>query len=94
MLVFADEFRLDASRTRLPAGRAVIQVKSNGEDDHDLRLRRADGTVVAATPVIHPGRLAALRVRLAAGRYTLFCGIGNHEALGMRAPLVVTRRTR
>ena len=94
MLVYADEFRLASSRLRILAGRAVIQVKSIGEDDHDLRVRRADGRVVGGTDVIHPGRLATLRLRLPAGRYTFFCGIADHEALGMRAPLVVTRRPR
>ncbi|MEW6582668.1 MAG: hypothetical protein AB1416_07910, partial [Actinomycetota bacterium] len=94
MLVFADEFRLGTSRARLPAGRVVIQVRSIGEDDHDLRVRRSDGTVAGATPVVHPGRLAQLRLRLRPGRYTLYCGLAGHEAAGMRARLVVTRRAR
>ena len=45
--------------------------------------------IVATTKVVHHGGLGQLRVRLKPGRYQLVCTLGGHEALGMRALLVV-----
>lgn len=89
MLVNADEFLLNGSRRAGPSGRWQIQMRNNGEDDHDLGIRRADGTVIAQTPIVGPAKLDTIKVRLKPGRYTLFCGVSDHEALGMSWPLVV-----
>jgi hypothetical protein len=94
VLVFASEFRLSPSRRVVPAGRVWIQVSNIGEDDHDLAVRRADGRLVAITPVIRPGRVATLKMRLSPGRYTLVCTVAGHEGHGMTAPLTVRRRAR
>ena len=91
MLVFASEFRLNASRARIPAGRLVLQLRNIGEDDHDLVIRsRRDGRRVVASPEVHPGRGAEVRVRLRSGRYLLFCSVADHEARGMRVELRAT----
>jgi hypothetical protein len=88
MLVFASEFRLNASRARIPAGRLVLQLRNIGEDDHDLVIRsRRDGRRVAASPELHPGRGAEVRVRLRPGRYLLVCSVADHEQRGMRVEL-------
>jgi len=88
MLVFADEFRLNASRARVPAGPLHLQLRNIGEDDHDLVIRsRRDGRRVAASPEVHPGRGAEVRVRLRPGRYLLFCSVADHEERGMRVEL-------
>ena len=89
MLVHADEYLLNGSRRAGPSGRWRFQLRNNGEDDHDLRIRRPCGAVLASIPVIHPSAMGTLRVRLAPGRYTLFCGISDHEARGMIWQLVV-----
>lgn len=91
MLVFASEYRLNLSRTRLRAGRAIIQMRNIGQDDHDLAIRRPDGTLVASMPVVHPGRTGEIRTRLAAGRYVMFCRVVGHEGMGMRATFTVIR---
>lgn len=91
MLVFASEYRLNLSRTRLRAGRAIIQMRNIGQDDHDLAIRRPDGTPVAAMPVVHPGDTGEIRTRLRAGRYVMFCRVVGHEGMGMRASFTVTR---
>lgn len=95
MLVFASEHRLNASRRRMPAGRVIIQMRNIGEDPHDLVIRRvADGRVVARMPEVRPGRTGEVRTRLPAGRYRLVCTVIGHEALGMVAAVMVTRRAR
>jgi hypothetical protein len=89
--VVAREFSLGLSRQRLKPGPAIVELVNFGEDAHDLRLRRVGGTRIYAIHAVGPGRLARLRVRLLRGRYALWCSIGNHRALGMRATLVVRR---
>jgi plastocyanin len=89
--VVAREFSFGLSRPKLKAGQAIVELVNLGEDAHDLRLRRVGGTTIYAIPVVQPGRHAALRVKLRAGRYRLWCSVADHRALGMRAMLVVRR---
>jgi plastocyanin len=89
--VVAHEFSFALSRSKLKAGPAIVELVNLGQDAHDLRLRRVGGTTTYAIPVVQPGRHAALRTKLRAGRYRLWCSVANHRALGMRATLVVRR---
>jgi len=66
-------------------------VRNNGEDDHNLAIRAANGHVVAITPVIHPKELQELRVRLPVGRYWLVCTIPDHEGHGMVTSFTVRK---
>jgi hypothetical protein len=92
LLAFASEYRISASRSRVPAGVLVAQLKNAGQDDHDLAVRDARGRVVARTAIVHHGALGRLRVRLRPGRYVLVCTLADHEARGMRTALVVRAR--
>ena len=95
MLVFADEFRYGASRRVVPAGRPLLlQLKNIGEDDHDLRIVGPRGGVRARTGIVAPGGLGRIRVRLPRGRFTYFCTVADHAALGMRGSLLVKRPAR
>jgi plastocyanin len=89
MQVVAREFSFSLSRTRLPAGQAVIELANFGQDPHDLRLQRVGARHIAGTPVVAPGSRAELAVKLLPGRYSLWCSVANHRARGMRATLVV-----
>ncbi len=89
MQVVANEFSFSLSRTRLPAGQAVIELANFGQDLHDLRLQRLGARHIAGTQVVAPGSRAELTVKLLPGRYSLWCSIANHRARGMRATLVV-----
>jgi uncharacterized cupredoxin-like copper-binding protein len=79
------------SRRTIRAGRAVVELRNLGQDAHDLRMRRAGGTRVYAWPDVQPGQVADLELTLPPGRYTLWCSVANHRALGMTATLVVKR---
>jgi plastocyanin len=89
MQVVAREFSFSLSRTRLPAGQAVIELANFGQDPHDLRLQRLGARHIAGTPVVGPGSRAELAAKLLPGRYSLWCSVANHRARGMRATLVV-----
>jgi plastocyanin len=91
LLVSAKEFQLTLSRASIKAGPAVIQLVNDGEDDHDLRLRRVHGTRVYKIGTTSPGDVGELHAKLVPGTYKLWCSLGEHAALGMRTKLVVKR---
>ncbi len=92
VLVFADEYRFNPSRRSFPAGRLILQLKNNGEDDHDFRIVGPGGTARAETGVVKPDGLGTIRTRLTRGRYTYLCTIADHAGLGMRGSFTVTPR--
>jgi hypothetical protein len=90
--VGADEFRYTLSRPSIKAGPAIVQLANFGEDEHDLRLRRAGGTRTYRIGKVRPGRVAELEARFLPGRFTLWCSLADHRQRGMRATLLVRRR--
>lgn len=89
--VVAKEYSFALSRVHLQAGAATIELANFGEDPHDLRLQRAGSRHIAGLGVVAPGERADISLKLAPGRYSVWCSVANHRALGMRATLVVTR---
>jgi plastocyanin len=90
--VAAREYSLTLSALRVKSGPAVVELVNYGQDAHDLRLQRVGARHIAGIGTVGAGRYADLSLRLAPGRYSLWCSLGNHRALGMRATLIVTRR--
>ncbi|HEY6759706.1 MAG TPA: multicopper oxidase domain-containing protein [Baekduia sp.] len=87
------EFAIAIYRPRVRPGAVKLNVRNLGEDVHDLAVRRGGGRVGGLTTVVKPGATATLRLTLRqTGRYQLVCTIADHEARGMRATLVVSRR--
>lgn len=93
MLVYADEYFLNGSRRAGPSGLWRLQFRNNGEDDHDLAIRRPSGAILVNSPKVRPAGLQTVRVRLKPGRYILFCTISDHELRGMRWTLIVRAPT-
>ena len=89
--VVAKEYSFTLSRTHVKAGRSVVELANFGQDPHDLRLQRVGARHIAGLGAVAPGTQADLSLKLAPGRYLLWCSVANHRALGMRATLVVTR---
>ena len=88
--VVAQEFHYALSRTRIKAGIAIIELRNQGQDAHDLVLARAGGgRVLVRWPAAQPGAVIDRQVRLKPGLYRLTCAVANHAALGMRATLRV-----
>jgi hypothetical protein len=91
--VGADEFSFALSRPSIRTGPAIVQLVNYGEDEHDLALRRqARGARTFRVRRVLPGAVRDLEVRLAPGRYALWCTLAGHRARGMRATLVVRPR--
>jgi len=86
------EFSLTLSRLKVRQGSAIVQVLNFGMDNHDLVLQsNAPGSKPIRFSQLAPGDHANRTIKLAAGRYTLWCSIANHRKLGMVAPLTVTK---
>lgn len=92
ILAFADEFRFNLSRLRVPSGRLILQLKNIGEDDHDFRIIGPKGAVRGTTGVVGPDGLGVIRTRLGRGRYTYLCTVADHSTRGMKGTFTVTRR--
>ena len=85
------EYRLAPFRDAVRTGYVRFYVSNHGEDGHNLVVMRR-GRVFGRTPEIRSRAEFTLRVRLRrAGTYRLVCTIGDHEARGMKARLVVRR---
>jgi plastocyanin len=89
------EFTLAPYRDRVRPGTVRFNVSNLGEDAHNLVVRTRRGRVVADSGTIRAGDQRTLRVRLPnPGRFVLVCTTADHEALGMKARLTVSRRAR
>jgi len=90
--VVAQEYRYSLSRTKVKAGRVIVELVNRGQDTHDLDLKRVGGTRVFRFPKVQPGQVVDRELRLRPGKYVLWCGIADHRKRGMRAFLRVVRR--
>ena len=90
--VVTTEFRLSMSRINVRTGLVKIELANYGEDPHDLKLRKIGTSKVYVIPETGPGQRTSRTFRLPAGSYKVWCGIADHRAMGMRAPLKVVRR--
>jgi len=89
--VSAKEFHLVLSRPAVKSGRVEIELQNDGEDVHDLRLRRIGGTRTYRVPITKPGARRTIEVALLPGRYRLWCSVADHRQLGMQSVLRVKR---
>lgn len=90
--VVAREFSFALSRTKVKAGKAIIELVNSGQDTHDLDLERVGGTHVFRFPKVEPGRYVDRELTLRPGRYRLWCGVADHKERGMGATLRVVKR--
>ena len=84
-------FRLTLSRPSVKAGVVEIELQNDGEDPHDLRVRRVGGTHTFSIPLTQPGKRRTIALHVRPGRYRLWCSVADHAQLGMRAVLRVRR---
>lgn len=75
------EFHIALSTAKLSAGTVTFRVKNAGQITHALTV---DGPGVdKSTSDISPGDSATLTVNLEAGKYDVFCPVGDHKMEGM-----------
>ena len=89
--VVAQEFRYSLSRTKVRAGRVIVELVNRGQDTHDLDLRRVGGTRIFRFPSVQPGQFIDRELKLIPGRYKLWCAVADHNERGMHAVLRVVR---
>jgi hypothetical protein len=91
--VTATEYSLTLSRTAVKAGPAIVELVNLGEDPHDLRIQRIGvrGAKAFGVRKLESQGVGDVERKLAAGRYRLWCSIGDDAARGMRATLRVTK---
>ena len=89
--VVAQEFRYSLSRTKVRAGRVIVELVNHGQDTHDLDVRRIGGTHVFHFPSVQPSQVVDRELKLGPGRYQLWCAIADHNERGMHAVLRVVR---
>ncbi len=87
--VSTQEFHLTLSRPMVKAGVLEIELQNDGEDPHDLRVRRVGGNHTFTIPLTQPGKRRTLALHVRPGRYRLWCSVADHRALGMQADLRV-----
>jgi plastocyanin len=86
------EYSLILSRLRVTKGQAIVEVLNFGMDNHDLVIQsNAKGSKPIQFPQLAAGAHATKTITLPPGKYTMWCSIPGHKALGMVAPLTVTK---
>ena len=87
--VSAQEFHLTLSKPAVKAGVLEIELQNDGEDPHDLRVRRVGGSHTFSIAVTQPGKRRTVALHVRPGRYRLWCSVADHATLGMQAFLRV-----
>jgi hypothetical protein len=84
-------FALQLSRPVVDGGRVGVQLRNGGEDPHNLQLapEGSPEPPLMSFPTLAPGGVDRRFEQLDPGRYTLWCSLEGHEALGMRGVLQV-----
>jgi hypothetical protein len=95
LLVYAQEWSLWPSRTRIPAGTIDVELWNRGQDAHDLRVRalnshgRMTGRVLGRVGITQSGGLHNATWHLRAAHYELYCSMPGHLKMGMHTRITV-----
>lgn len=81
--VKAWEFGFTLSAKQVSAGDTIIELNNQGEDAHDLHVKRLDGGDELSAPETEPGWQNRIRLTTAPGDYRLWCSLPNHASWGM-----------
>ena len=83
-------FRFVLSRSKVPAGKTILEFVNHGQDEHNLNAAEgSEGEVVGSLPNTPANAHLSLTVDLKPGSYTLFCSLPGHAAKGMKGTLTV-----
>jgi len=83
-------FRFVLSRSKVPAGKTILEFVNHGQDEHNLNAAEgSEGEVVGSLANTPANAHLSLTVDLKPGSYTLFCSLPGHAAKGMKGTLTV-----
>ena len=82
------DYRYRPQAVEAPRGRVTLTVVNRGRLSHTLRLTKGGREWLRVSAQL-PGERTRVTKRLEPGGYKMFCGIGNHEELGMYGTLDV-----
>jgi plastocyanin len=84
-----DDYLIRPQRIEVPKGKELtITVVNHGRLGHTFRIRSVNHNVMQLT-TIPPGASKTRSFKLAAGNYTMYCALSNHEELGMSGTFIV-----
>jgi len=83
------DFTLDPLAITSTGGSVALAVTNDGPTVHNVTIRTASGTIIAATKDLEPGTSENLSTKLRPGAYILFCSLPGHESLGIKGTLTV-----
>ena len=84
-----DDYLIRPQRIEVPKGRQLtVTVVNRGRLGHTFRIRSVNHNVMQLT-TIPPGASKTRSFKLAAGNYTMYCALSNHEELGMSGTFIV-----
>ena len=84
------DFKLNPATVSTSGGSVSLAVTNDGPTIHNVTIRDAAGTVIAATKDLRAGESETLSTKIAPGTYVLFCSLPGHESLGVKGTLTVT----
>ena len=87
--VSAFEWGFSLSRTRVPAGKVVLELVNDGQDEHNLNAAPEEGPLTGMVENTPAKGVRDLTLEMSPGSYTLFCSLPTHEQKGMKATLTV-----
>ncbi|MGH2960064.1 MAG: hypothetical protein ACRDKE_10700 [Solirubrobacterales bacterium] len=87
------EFRINLSRSKVEPSKLRLEFVNFGEDDHDLAVRRVGTDLVRNLGTTRPGERSVKRFKVRKGTYMMWCTLGDHRALGMKATLKVRKKS-
>jgi plastocyanin len=88
--VTLDDYLIRPQSLRVPKGEPLtVTVLNHGRLGHTFRIRSANHDVLKLTTIAPGGKSTSHPFKLAAGKYTMYCALSNHEELGMSGTLVV-----
>ncbi len=83
-----DGFRLTLSRPAVAAGSVTVELRNSDRGPHDLVIEPDGGGETARFDPLAPDTAPVRKtIALPAGRWRLYCSLGDHAAQGMEATL-------
>ena len=87
--VAGTEFAFALTPGDVHPGVVIFRLENEGQLGHDLVVE-GPGLDDAKTPVIEPGQMADMEVKLQEGDYELYCSVPGHRDAGMEVDLEVS----